>query len=430
MRKEDQAPRSPFEHKLFTDVRKAPLVSSNGVVLLLGALQGIRIIEAATLAAAPLMGTYLAELGADVIKVEPPGKGDPLRYWGGQKAGVGLLWKSVGRNKKSVTLNLREEAGRTLLRSLVSESDVIIVNFRLSTLQRWKIDYKDLSEQNPNLIMVHLSGFGRGGPFSDRPGFGTLGESMSTFAHITGQPDGPPTLPPFPLADGVASLNGAYAILAALYHRDVQNGEGQLVDINLIDPLSRLLEQGVLQYDQLGILQQRAGNLWDVSVPRGAYQAKDGRWLGLSGSAPAVATRVFHAIDRSDMAENPEFSDMQGRLKHVEEIDAAIASWIGNRTLDKVMEVFEEWRVPAAPIYDAKDLLDDPHVKARGSYVEVEDDEVGPMRVQVPVPRLSKTPGRVDHLGPPVGVHNREVYQGLLRLSEEEYSKLEAAGVI
>lgn len=394
------------------------------------ALEGVRIIEAATLAASPLMATYLAELGAEVIKVEQPNGGDPLRTWGPQREGIGLMWKSVGRNKRSVTLNMREERGRQLLRDLVKKADVLIVNFRLPTLKHWRIDFEDLEPINPGLVMLHLSGFGRGGPFSDRPGFGTLGECMSTFAHITGSPDKPPTLPPFPLADGVASLNGAYAIMAALYHRDVNGGAGQLIDVNLIDPLSRLLEQGVLQYDQLGIIQERKGNVWDITVPRGAYQCEDGQWIGLSGSAPAVATRVFRAIERDDMAEDPEFSDMQGRLEHVDEIDGAIAEWVGQRSMEEALSVFDSMGVPAAPIYNAKQLLEDPHVKARETYLKVADSELDGMRVQRPVPRFSGTPGEIDHLGPPLGVDNKDVYQGLLGLSDEELVALQSDGVI
>src|SRR5690606_30589211 len=217
-------------------------------------LEGIRVLDFATLAAAPLVATYLGEFGADVIKIEQPGTGDPIRTWGNQRDGVGLMWKSLSRNKCGITLNLRAAEGQELARQLVRTADVVIVNTRPQTLRAWGLDYESLREVNDRVVMLHITGFGLTGPKSERPGFGTLGEAMSGFAHITGEADGPPTLPPFMLADGVASLNAAYAVLMALYHRDVHGGPGQLIDVNLIDPLARLLEQTLLGYDQLGLV--------------------------------------------------------------------------------------------------------------------------------------------------------------------------------
>jgi crotonobetainyl-CoA:carnitine CoA-transferase CaiB-like acyl-CoA transferase len=395
-----------------------------------GPLSGLRVVDAATLAAGPLIATWLGEHGADVIKVEQPGEGDPLRQWGSQKDGIGLMWKSLGRNKKSITLNLRREAGRDLLRQLAGQADVIVLNLRPSTLQKWGLDHASLSAANPGLVMVHVTGYGAGGPKSDRPGFGTLGEAMSGFAHLTGSPDGPPTLPSFMLADGVAGLTATYAVMMALYHRDVHGGPGQLIDVNLIEPLARLLEQQVLTYDQLGTVPARTGNRWDISAPRNVYRTKDGHWLAMSGSAPSIAKRALQAVGRPELTEDPKFAQAQQRLANATEIDAIMAGWIGEHTLDDAMTVFEQAQVAAAPVYDAAQLLADPQLTARGTYPAIADPDFGSMRVQAPVPRFSATPGRIEHLGAALGQHNDEIYGGLLGLDAERQRELREQGVI
>ena len=395
-----------------------------------GALAGLRVIDAATLAAGPLIATWMGEFGAEVIKVEQPDGGDPLRQWGAQRDGVGLMWKSVARNKKCVTLNLRTRSGRALLRSLAGQADVVVLNLRPSTLHRWGLDYESLAAANRGLVMVHVTGYGAGGPKSDWPGFGTLGEAMSGFAHLTGTPDGPPTLPSFMLADGVAALNATYAVMMALYHRDVHGAGGQLIDINLIEPLARLLEQSVLTYDQLGTIPVRTGNRWDISAPRNAYRTKDGRWLAMSGSAPTIAMRALRAVGRPELTMDPKFAEAQQRLRNAAEIDAIMADWIIQRTLDEALAVFEDAGVAAAPIYDAQQLLNDPQLQARDAYPSIADAELGSMRVQAPVPRFSATPGRVAHLGPRLGEHNTEVYGELLGLDTEGLQGLREQGVI
>lgn len=393
-------------------------------------LSGIRVLDMATLAAAPLVATYLGEFGADVIKVEQPRTGDPIRTWGSQRDGVGLMWKSVSRNKRSVTLDLRQEHGQSLLRRLAEHCDVVVANTRPQTLRGWGLDYEALRAVNDRLVMVHITGFGLTGPKSEQPGFGTLGEAMSGFAHITGEADGPPTLPPFMLADGVASLNAAYAVAMALYHRDVHGGGGQLIDVNLIDPLARLLEQTLLGYDQLGIVPTRSGNRWDISAPRNTYRTSDGRWLAMSGSSPTIALRVFHAIGRSDLAADVDFSDPQGRLSRAAEVDRVVADWISQRPLDEAMDVFERNQVAAAPVYDITQLVADPQLTHRGVFVRIPDDELGAMTVQAPVARFSGTPGNVAHLGPRLGQHTDEVLGGLLGLTAREIDELRAAGVV
>jgi crotonobetainyl-CoA:carnitine CoA-transferase CaiB-like acyl-CoA transferase len=393
-------------------------------------LDGVRVLDLATLAAAPLAATYLGEFGADVIKVEQPGHGDPIRTWGHQRAGVGLMWKSISRNKRSITLDLRRSEGQALARRLVSLSDVVIANTRPHTLRAWGLDYPSLRAVNERIVMLHITGYGLTGPKCEQPGFGTLGEAMSGFAHITGEASGPPTLPPFMLADGVASLNAAYAVMLALYHRDVHGGPGQLIDINLIDPLARLLEQTLLAYDQLGVVAHRAGNRWDISAPRNTYRTSDGRWLAMSGSSPALALRVFRAIGRDDLVEDADFSDPQQRLARAREVDEVVANWVATKTLSEAMAVLQAEQVAAAPVYDIEDLIGDAQMKHREVFVTVDDTRLGAMTVQSPVPRFSAAPGRVEHLGPELGEHNGEIYGGLMGLTEAEINDLHARGVL
>ncbi len=395
-----------------------------------GPLHGIRVVDAATLAAGPLVATAMGEFGADVVKVEQPGAGDPLRTWGDRKEDIGLVWKSMSRNKRCVTLDLRQSDGQSLLHDLLDVSDVLIVGNRPSAMARWGIDYETVHQRHPQLVMLHVSGFGRGGPKSDSPGFGTLAEAMSGFAHLTGQPDGPPTLPPFMLADGVAALAATYAVMMALYHRDVHGGSGQLVDVNLIEPLARLIESSTLAYDQLGTITGRVGNRFDASAPRNAYRTADDKWLALSSASPAIAARVYRAIDRPDLADNPDYVDSIPRQQRAGEVDGLVADWVATRTLEEAMAVFGAASVAAAPIYDAEQLLADEHLVARGTFVRVDDPDLGPMTVQAPVAVLSETPGRIDHLGRHLGADNEAVFGGLLGLDPDRLAALRAAGVI
>ena len=393
-------------------------------------LRGIRVIDAATLAAGPMVATMLGEFGADVVKVEQPGVGDPLRNWGDQKDGVGLFWKSMSRNKRCVTLDLRAVDGQELFHRLLDVSDVVVVNNRPSALAKWGLDYESVHAAHPDVVMLHVSGYGMGGPKSDLPGFGTLAEAMSGFAHVTGQPDGPPTLPPFFLADGVAAQSATAAVAMALYHRDVHGGGGQLIDVNLIEPLARLIETSTLSYSHLGKIPGRVGNMLPASAPRNAFRTADDHWVAISSASPNIALRVFRAIDRPELVDDAAYADPQRRQARAAEVDALVAGWVRARTLSEVMAVFERAEVAAAPVYDAQQLLADEHLRARGSFVAVDDPDLGAMTVQAPVVKMSETPGVIEHLGRDLGADNDAVYGGLLGLSAERLDALRAAGTI
>jgi crotonobetainyl-CoA:carnitine CoA-transferase CaiB-like acyl-CoA transferase len=395
-----------------------------------GPLHGLRVVDAATLAAGPLVATAMGEFGADVIKVEQPGTGDPLRTWGDRKGDIGLVWKSMGRNKRCVTLDLRQTEGQELFHDLLAVSDVVVVNNRPSALARWGIDYESVHERHPKLVMLHVSGYGRGGPKSDRPGFGTLAEAMSGFAHVTGPPDGPPTLPPFMLADGVAALAATYAVMMALYHRDVHGGGGQLVDVNLIEPLARLIEFSTLAFDQLGTVVTRRGNRIDASAPRNVYLTSDGKWMAISSASPNIAARVYRAVDRPDLADNPDYVEPLPRQQRAGEVDELVAAWIGRHTLAEAMAVFEAGSVAAAPVYDARQLMADEHLRSRGTFVEVEDPDLGAVTVQAPVAVLTETPGRIDHLGRHLSADSDAVFGDLLGVNPDRLAALRVSGVI
>jgi len=353
-----------------------------------------------------------------------------MRTWGDQKADIGLVWKSVSRNKRCITLDLRRPEGQELFHRLLDVSDVLVVGNRPSALARWGIDYESVHAAHPRIVMLHVSGYGKGGPDSDRPGYGTLAEAMSGFAHRTGQPDGPPTLPPFMLADGVASLAATYAVMMALYHRDVHHGDGQLVDVNLIEPLARLIESSTLAYDQLGEIPGRMGNRLDASAPRNAYRTSDDRWLAISSASPNIVKRVYRVIGRPELAEDPDYVDPVRRRGRAVEVDELVAAWVAQRTLDDAMAVLQGAEVAAAPVYDAAQLLADEHLRARGSFVTVDDADLGPVRVQAPVAVLSETPGRIDHLGRALGADNAAVYRELLGIDDDKLAAIRSAGII
>ena len=393
-------------------------------------LAGLRVIDCSTVVAGPRIAMYLADFGADVVKIEHPTRGDDTRRFGAERDGVSFYWKLVSRNKRCVTLSLSHEKGQAIARKLFSTADVLIENFRPGTLERWNLAPDDLLADNPKLVVVRVTGFGQNGPYSGRPGFATLAEAMSGFASITGEPDGPPLLPPVALADEVTGLVGTWAALAALYWRDVKGGRGQIIDLSLYESLIQLLGPLPIAWDQAGYLQPRMGSRLPYSAPRNAYRCKDGKWVALSASAEAVAGRVFEAIERPDLRDDPRFATHAQRVKHVVDLDLAIQDWLSRHTRDEALETFERHDAALAPIYEVSEFFEDPHVRARGSIETVEDPHWGPVRMQGIHPRMSDTPGRIDTTGPSeLGAHNDEVY-GELGLGAEELESLRAEGVI
>ncbi len=378
--------------------------------------------------AAPAAAAYLAEFGADVIKVEKPREGDPQRRWGTTKAGESVYWKSISRNKRSLTLDLRTRRGAEILRLLVGRTDVVIANFRPGTLESWGIGYEWMVAANPSVILLEISGFGQTGPLARRPGFGTLAEARSGFAHLTGQPEGPPTLPNMGLADGVAGIMGAFAVMLALRARERGDGLGQRIDLSLCDSILRLIEPSLLDWSQLGIAGQRTGSRSVHVAPRNVYRCRDGNWVALSASTPSIARRVFAAIGRPELADDPRFADNASRLENVAELDTVIGEWIGRHDAPEVIEIMERAEAAVGPVQDIPQIHQDPSFRERPSFVEVEDPNFGPMRLVDVVPKLSRTPGRVLTTGPALGQHTREILAELGLLAE--YEGLEEEGVV
>ena len=394
-------------------------------------LEGIRVIDAGQVVAGPFLAQLLGDFGAEVIKVEPPNGGDPGRLYGPSKDGVPLLLAFHSRNKRSITLDLREPRGADVLRRLCATSDVLIQSFRPQTVERYGLGYSALAEVNDRLVVVYVTGFGLTGPYAERPGFGTLIEAMSGFAHLTGEPDGPPTLPQFALADSVAALYGAFGVMSALYWRDaLGGGRGQYIDLSLLEPLFGILGAQATLYDQLGIVAQRTGSRIFANAPRNVYRASDGKWLAVAASVQQVARRCFEAIGRPELFEDPRFATAKARVENVDEVDAIVGGWVAGRTRDEALAILLEHDVSAAPVLDIADFVIDPHVRAREVVATVDDPDLGPVLMQGVVPRLSHTPGRVVSTGPRLGEHNDEVYRGLLGMSEQELEGLRRDGVV
>ena len=393
-----------------------------------GPLAGLRVIDLATLFAGPLAATLLGDFGAEVIKVEHPRKPDPSRGHGPAKNGVGLWWKLLGRNKRNITLDLSQPAGRDVLLRLAAEADVVIENFRPGTLERWGLGWEELSAANPRLVLARVTGFGQFGPYARRPGFGTLAEAMSGFAAITGEPDGPPTLPPFGLADSIAALSTAYAVMTALAGRE-HTGRGQVVDMAIIEPMLTVLGPQPLWYDQLGYVQRRTGNRSANNAPRNTYRTADGRWVAVSTSAQSIAERVMRLVGRPEVIEEEWFATGAGRAAHADELDEAVGSWIAAHSRDEVVAAFEKAEAAIAPIYDIRDVLADEQYRALGSITEVEDEELGTLRMQNVLFRLSRTPGSIRWAGRPHGADTDTVLTEL-GMSQAEIAALREEGVL
>ncbi|MEZ5098968.1 MAG: CoA transferase [Thermoleophilia bacterium] len=394
------------------------------------ALEGVRVLDLSNLIAGPMTTMYLADFGADVIKAEHPERGDELRNWGRKKDGVGLFFKVVNRNKRTITLNLSTPEGQGLVRRLVPEVDVVVENYRPGTLERWGIGWDDLRALNPRLVMARVTGFGQTGPYRSRPGFGTLAEAYSGYAALSGWPDRPPLLPAFGLGDASTAIHGAYAIMVALYHRDAVGGEGQQIDLSLYEGLFTLLGPHVVDYDQLGVVAERTGSRIAHVAPRNTYQTADGRWMAIAGATQRTFERICQVLGIEDVLEDARFADNQARVANVEALDERIQAAFGRLTLEEAMERFGEAEAPVGPAHDVAGIFADPHYRERGSIASVADDELGTIRMQAPAPRLGGTPGRIEHAGPPRGAHNDEVYRGLLGLTDDELAALRERGAI
>jgi formyl-CoA transferase len=395
-----------------------------------GPLDGLTVVETGSMISAGTVGRFLADFGAEVIKVEHPETGDHLRQFGPQVDGIGLWWKYLGRNKKSVTLDISTEEGQVVFEDLVSEADALVENFRPGTFERWNLGYDHLSDLNEDLVMLRLSGFGQTGPYSERPGFGTLAEAMSGFVYLNGYPDREPLLPPTGLADGIAAMFSTFAIMFALYNRDVNGGGGQYIDTSLIEPIFSILGPQPLRYQQRDEIEERTGNRSSSSAPRNVYETGDDRYVAISASVQSVAMRLFDAIERPELKDDERFETNAKRLENVEELDAIIQDWMDDHTREEVIDRFEEYEATIAPVYNVEDIIADEHYQARDAVVEIDDEELGEGLVQNTFPRFSETPGDIEHLGPPLGAHNDEVYGDHLDYDAETLSDLDSKGVI
>ncbi len=393
-------------------------------------LEGLRVLDCASLFAGPVVAAILGDFGADVIKIEHP-TGDALRTIGQKKDGIPLWWKVVSRNKRCITLNLKTDAGGEIFKKLVARADVVVENFRTGTLERWGLGWDVLSKINPRLVMVRVTGFGQTGPMRQRAGFGTLAEAFSGFANITGEADGPPTLPPFGLADGVAAHYGVFSTMFALYERDAKgSGLGQYIDLSIYEPLFALLGYQPTLFDQTGMIQRRTGNRSINNAPRNTYRTKDGHWVALSAAAPTIVQRVLTLTGGEEAASDPRFETSESRIAHVEEIDAIVGGWIAMHDLEDVVRHFEEAEAAIAPVYDIAQIFDDPQYRARRDIISVPDSELGSVRMQNAFPFMSRTPGEVRFAGARLGEHNQEILGGELGLDEAELARLKQLGAI
>ncbi len=394
-----------------------------------GPLSGLKVVDAGTMIAGPFATTLLADYGADVIKIEKPGVGDSMREWAPMKADLSLWWKTTARNKRLITLDLRTTTGREIFLDLARQADVIVENFRPGTFERWGIGYDVLRDLNPGLVLVRVSGYGQTGPYRERPGYGTVADAISGIPAFTGFPDGPPTLPAFPLADCLAGCFGVMGALAALRERE-RSGLGDEIDVSLYEPLFRLAETQVIAFDQLGLKKQRVGNRLEEDSPRNTYPTSDGEWIALSASSDRTFERLLNAIDRPDLATDPRFLTNPHRIANADALDAIVGAWIAERPAEEVLGVFEAHDVVVGRVYDIEDIFEDPQYAARGNIVDVEDDDFGTVRMPGVVPRFRRHGFSIRHSGRALGHDNDVVFEQILGLPAADIRKLESEGVI
>ena len=392
-------------------------------------LSGLRVIELGQLIAGPFASKMLGEFGADVIKIEPPETGDPLRAWRMLHEGTSVWWAAHARNKRSITLNLREPEGQDVIRQLAKDADIVIENFRPGALEKWGIGFKDLHAINPKLIMLRVSGYGQTGPYKDRPGFGVIGEAMGGLRYLTGEPGRPPVRTGVSIGDTLSGLHGVIGILLALRHREQQGGVGQEVDVALYESVFNMLESVLPEYSKFGAIRQPSGASMPGIAPTNAYLCKDGKYALIAGNGDSIYKRLMQMIAREDLANDPKLARNAGRAEHAALIDAAISAYTAQHSLDDVLTAMNAAGVPAGKSYDAADIANDPHYQAREMILDatLADGSV----VQVPgiVPKLSKTPGQITRAAPLLGQHTTEILESL-GISASQQADWKSRGVI
>ncbi|REK65278.1 MAG: carnitine dehydratase [Brevibacillus sp.] len=388
-------------------------------------LQGVRVLELGTLVAAPFAGKIFAEFGAEVIKVEPPEKGDPLRNWRTMHHDTSVWWYVQARNKKSITVDMRNEEGQEIIRSLAREVDIVIENFRPGTLEKWGLGYEVLSGINPGLIMVRISGYGQTGPYSSKPGFGSVAEAIGGLRYLTGFPDRPPVRVGIAIGDLTAGLYAVIGALMALHARSRSpEGRGQLVDVALYEAVFSLLEGVLPEYDLKGVVRERTGSSLPGIAPSNTYLCADGKYVVIGANGDSIFKRLMHAIGRSDLAEDPRYATNQGRAENVAFIDQVIEEWTKRHPLQEVQRRLDEAAVPVGPIYSIVEIVEDEHYRARNMLEEIRLPDGETVLFPGVVPKLSETPGGHEWVGPRLGEHNEEILKGLLRLDDAELARL------
>lgn len=382
-----------------------------------GPLAGIKVLELGTLIAGPFCSRMLAEFGAEVIKIESPDGGDPIRHWRVLKDGTSLWWSVQARNKKSVTLNMKDARGQAIARRLALDADIIIENYRPGVLEKWNLGYEQLKAENPATIMVRLSGYGQTGPMKDQPGFGAIGESMGGIRYVSGHPDRPPLRIGISIGDSVAALHGVIGAMMALRHRDATGGrvagQGQMIDVALYEAVFNMMESLVPEYDYAGVVRERTGGALPGIVPSNTYTTGDGANIVIAGNGDAIFRRLMLAIGREDLAHDPQLARNDGRVPRTAEIDDAIQSWCDTQTIAQALAVLQAADVPASKIYSVRDMMSDPQFLARGMFEQHAFADGTPVKLPAITPKLSATPGETRWLGPQLGEHNHEVLRAL-----------------
>jgi formyl-CoA transferase len=392
-----------------------------------GPLHDVRVIEMGQLLAGPFCAQLLGDHGAEVIKIEQPGSGDPMREWGREKPhGKSLWWPVVARNKKSVTLNLRAAAGQAVVRELVAKADVVVENFRPGRLEAWGLGYDELAAINPKIILVRVTGFGQDGPYAQQAGFGSIGEAMGGLRYIVGEPDGNPSRVGISIGDALAGTMGAMGALVALHAREA-TGRGQVVDSSIFEAVLTYMESLIPEYDLAGYIRERTGAVLPNVSPSNVYPTSDEQMVLIAANQDTVFRRLAAAMGRPELAEDPRYATHSARGESMDELDALIAGWSGNLPADELLELMQEHGVPAGRIYRAPEMLEDPHFKARNSIVTLPHPDLGDFRMQGVFPKLSETPGSVRWVGPALGEHNDEILRGLLGLPDEDIAAAQAS---